>query len=280
MKKKRAYPFGYCMKNGKIQPEAAESELVIRIFNRYLEGESLQSLAKAASMSGLPYRENTEGWNKAMIARVLDCKKYAGYDGFPQLVPASLFQQAQKLRTEKSQAYGGSLNPALKEIRSQICCHACGQTMHRRNLGSQDAILWQCPECRKEICLPDRELLDGLITAANRAISRPEQVNAFQKDRGLLSITAMRLENEIRRELGNPKADTNRLLQIIQECAQEKYRVCSAENAWRTKEIFQMLSAMKPITSFQPQQWKRIIWKILIAPPKTITIQLYNQVVI
>ena len=74
------------------------------------------------------------------------------YDGFPQLVPTSLFQQAQKLRTEKSQAYGGSLNPALKEIRSQICCHACGQTMHRRNLGSQDAILWQCPECRKEIC--------------------------------------------------------------------------------------------------------------------------------
>lgn len=103
--------------------------------------------------------------------------------------------------------------------------------MHRRNLGSQDAILWQCPECRKEICLPDRELLDGLITAANRAISRPEQANAFQKDRGLLSITAMRLENEIRRELGNPKADTNRLLQMIQECAQEKYRVCSAENA-------------------------------------------------
>ena len=176
------------------------------------------------------------------------------YDGFPQLVPTSLFQQAQKLRTEKSQAYGGSLNPALKEIRSQICCHACGQTMHRRNLGSQDAILWQCPECRKEICLPDRELLDGLITAANRAISRPEQANAFQKDRGLLSITAMRLENEIRRELGNPKADTNRLLQMIQECAQEKYRVCSAENAWRTKEIFQMLSAMNPITSFQPQQ--------------------------
>ena len=75
MKKKRYLPFGYQMNEGNIIPDILESSAVQSIFENYRNGASLQMLAKQMQQSGLKYRENAV-WNKAMIARILDCEKY------------------------------------------------------------------------------------------------------------------------------------------------------------------------------------------------------------
>ena len=75
MKKKRYLPFGYQMNEGNIIPDILESSAVQSIFENYRNGASLQTLAKQMQQSGLKYRENAV-WNKAMIARILDCEKY------------------------------------------------------------------------------------------------------------------------------------------------------------------------------------------------------------
>lgn len=120
MKKKRYLPFGYQMNEGNIIPDILESSAVQSIFENYRNGASLQMLAKQMQQSGLKYRENAV-WNKAMIARILDCEKYISEE-FPAILPSDLFLQVQRLRKDRAQIYGGSLNPALRGIRDLICC--------------------------------------------------------------------------------------------------------------------------------------------------------------
>ena len=56
MKKKRYLPFGYQMERGEIIPHPDEGPLVQAIFSKYLERTALSTLAKYASLSGIPYR--------------------------------------------------------------------------------------------------------------------------------------------------------------------------------------------------------------------------------
>lgn len=99
MKKKRYLPFGYQMNEGNIIPDILESSAVQSIFENYRNGASLQTLAKQMQQSGLKYRENAV-WNKAMIARILDCEKYISEE-FPAILPSDLFLQVQRLRKDE-----------------------------------------------------------------------------------------------------------------------------------------------------------------------------------
>ena len=46
MPKNRVISFGYCMRNGEITVDFNESKAVARIFEEYLNGSSLQHIAK------------------------------------------------------------------------------------------------------------------------------------------------------------------------------------------------------------------------------------------
>ena len=70
MKKKRYLPFGYQMEKGEIIPHPDEGPLVQAIFSKYIERAALSTLAKYASLSGIPYREGAGQWNKTMICRI------------------------------------------------------------------------------------------------------------------------------------------------------------------------------------------------------------------
>lgn len=168
MKKKRYLPFGYQMNEGNIIPDILESSAVQSIFENYRNGASLQMLAKQMQQSGLKYRENAV-WNKAMIARILDCEKYISEE-FPAILPSDLFLQVQRLRKDRAQIYGGSLNPALRGIRDLICCQTCGQKLVRINHRDNVYIIWKCPSCNTETrYLPDIELMSSVLSAINRA---------------------------------------------------------------------------------------------------------------
>ena len=106
MKKKRYLPFGYQMEKGEIIPHPDEGPLVQAIFSKYLERTALSTLAKYASLSGIPYREGAGQWNKAMVCRILDNSKYAGDEGFPPLISKEQLEEAAFLRAAKAKQWG------------------------------------------------------------------------------------------------------------------------------------------------------------------------------
>ena len=170
MKKKRYLPFGYQMEKGEITPHPDEGPLVQAIFSKYLERAALSTLAKYASLSGIPYREGTGQWNKTMICRILDNSKYAGDKGFPPLVSKEQWEETAFLRAAKAKQYGGSLPAEMKKIRQKICCGNCGQILKRVNMRT-GYILWECPKCGISTdYIPDELLLQSVTALLNRAI--------------------------------------------------------------------------------------------------------------
>lgn len=99
MQKNRIIPFGYCVINGKYALNICESEAVQKIFSDYINGKSLKTIA--AEMQ-IPYNANKTAWNKNMVSRVLENKKYIGENGYPKIIAKHEFEQAEQIRMERT----------------------------------------------------------------------------------------------------------------------------------------------------------------------------------
>ena len=99
MLKNRSIPFGYCMVNGKYVLNAPEAEAVRKVFSNYIGGKSLKTIA--ADMT-IPYIIGKSDWNKNMVCRVLENRKYIGENGYPQIITAEDFEQAARIKTERN----------------------------------------------------------------------------------------------------------------------------------------------------------------------------------
>ena len=99
MLKNRNIPFGYCMVNGKYALNAPEAETVRKIFDDYIGGKSLKTIA--AEMT-VPYNTGKAVWNKNMVCRVIENKKYIGENKFPKIISDKDFKRAAEIKTERN----------------------------------------------------------------------------------------------------------------------------------------------------------------------------------
>ncbi|GBF71764.1 hypothetical protein LAWASA_4526 [Lawsonibacter asaccharolyticus] len=81
MANNRKQPFGYRMEFGEYTPHPAEAETVRWIYQTYLAGASYQELVEALQERGVAYDEG-KLWNKNMVARILEDKRYIGTDRY------------------------------------------------------------------------------------------------------------------------------------------------------------------------------------------------------
>lgn len=99
MLKNRSIPFGYCMVNGKYALNAPEVEAVRKIFADYIGGKSLKTIA--AEMQ-IPYNMGKAVWNKNMVCRVLENRKYIGENDYPQIITSEDFDMATRIKAERN----------------------------------------------------------------------------------------------------------------------------------------------------------------------------------
>ncbi len=99
MLKNRSIPFGYCMVNGKYALNAPEADAVRKIFADYIGGKSLKTIATEMQ---IPYNMNKAVWNKNMVCRVLENKKYIGENGYPQIITSKDFDLAACIKAERN----------------------------------------------------------------------------------------------------------------------------------------------------------------------------------
>ena len=98
MLKNRSIPFGYCVINGKYTLNKTEAEAVKSIFEQYINGKSLKTIA---SEMQIPYNSGKSVWNKNMICRVLENRKYLGESGFPKIISDEDFEQAAQIKLSR-----------------------------------------------------------------------------------------------------------------------------------------------------------------------------------
>ena len=99
MLKNRNIPFGYCMVNGKYALNAPEAEAVRKIFADYIGGKSLKTMAAELTV---PYNTGIAVWNKNMVCRVIENKKYIGNSEFPKIISDEDFKRAAEIKAERN----------------------------------------------------------------------------------------------------------------------------------------------------------------------------------
>ncbi len=99
MLKNRSIPFGFCVVNGRFAINEKEAETVRKIFADYIDGKSLKNIAAEIE---IPYNSGKENWNKNMVARILENKKYLGENGYPKIISSADFELAARIKSERN----------------------------------------------------------------------------------------------------------------------------------------------------------------------------------
>ena len=78
----RMISFGYGYKDGKLIVVESEAEIVKNIFTDYINGKILKEIADELTIKGIDFFNGKCCWNKNMVFRIIENKKYIGEDGY------------------------------------------------------------------------------------------------------------------------------------------------------------------------------------------------------
>lgn len=276
MKKIRYFPFGYRMVDGKIEIVPKESALLQNLFDSYLKGASLKKLAEMAEQTGINYSDSTERWNKNMIARILDDKRYWSKNVFPSIVNEETGMAITAMRTQKATS-----QCPIKFIQEKSVCGSCGENMIR-NSKNTPRIRWNCKKCTFHFGpVTDNALLQSVENKLLEVCRNPQMAEPVQVTGDSLSMQAARLTNEIHQALGQREVDPQRLLPLILECAAEKYKTCRIrESDHITINIKALFQEHGNDEKLDRELFEQTIEQVILQPDGTVQLQLLNGKVV
>ena len=138
----RKLPFGYAMRMGKICIQEQEAGLVKEIFSDYIRGVSFLRLTEKLNSQPVAYNPQTR-WNKNMVARILEDKRYVGEKDFPLIIEQDLMNAALAKRAAKQIA---SQPTELQKTLRRLSGQKAMQQMEQEVLTLLDRLIRQ-PEC-------------------------------------------------------------------------------------------------------------------------------------
>ena len=281
MAKNRVIPFGYCMKNGKITVDFTESKVVIRIFEEYLNGSSLQQIAKLMASEKIKYSEGSDRWNKNIIKRIIENEKYLGTDKYPQIISEKFFNQANEKRASNATSVC-VISEDLQEIRNRTYCLECGHRLSRIG-GNCRCAKWDCrnPDCfRFEYQLTDQMIIGAVLTVLNTVLAYPSLIES-NSEISVYTPTAdvIRKQNEINQMTDSAQVDFDRIKSEIFKLAEMKYGCCTYdENPQKTAPIRSLLENHEQLNSLDIGLFKACISRIWISHFCTIEVEFVNGV--
>lgn len=261
---------------GEIEIVPEERVLLQEIFSSYLKGMSLQRLAVMAEQTGLPFRENAVHWNKNMIARILDDRRYWNGNGFPPIVNKEVGSAITAMRKQKATA-----QCPIQFLQKRLVCNICGTSVSR-NSKNYPRIYWNCKKCGNRFgAITDSELLEA-VTKKLLAVCRAPQMAEPEPVSGQsLSLQAARLTNEINQILNQREVEPDRLLPLILECAAEKYKTCRIrESDHVTLRLLALLQEHAEDKELNRELFEQTVKQVILQSDGSVRLRLVNDMVI
>lgn len=112
----RTQPFGYRMEFGKVVIDPDESRWVVYIYEQYMLGESFKRISDTLCGMGIRY-DADKPWNKNMIARILQDRRYTGEGKYPPIIETCIFLQVEQKRNKK--VAGSKITEAQKALKKK-----------------------------------------------------------------------------------------------------------------------------------------------------------------
>lgn len=166
--------YGYCLKDGQITINEAEAPAVRRIFELYLQGMGMQTIANILNSEGVPRPRGSGKWYQATIGYILSNERYRGdavlqkkyttdtlpfkrcvnhgervkyyiENANPVIISQAIYDKAQAMRNRKKCSIPRSSPPyALSRM---LLCSDCGRIFRR--LLTNGVPYWVCSSTAK-----------------------------------------------------------------------------------------------------------------------------------
>ena len=222
----RMISYGYKMVNGILTVNDEEARVVVEIFRRYGAGEILKAIADDLTERGVIFYQEKNVWNKNMIARIIENKKYIGEDGYPAIVSDEDYERAYNLKSQKG-VKKVEYSPEVEYLKDTIVCSQCGKKLYRHATWSKRE-KWFCTNgCKNDIYIGDQEIFDAITDAFVKAKSNPKSVeNEGKVDTYNPSLAIVRQNNEINRLMDQSKVQFQAVKKLILQCVEMKFECC------------------------------------------------------
>lgn len=280
MKKKRSIPFGYTVANGKVTVNRTEADVICEIFEDYISGASMKDLAARMTSARIPYTEKRTSWNKNVIARILQNKKYVGEGEFDQIVDEDFFRQANLQKTARATKTPKPNEGIIALVKPKVHCASCGSVMHRgidRKRGG-DA-LWRCenPECRETAMLSDETLFGKIQTKLNLIIDNADMLAdsaPYREHEEYGEMTAIEGLEQLC-DAGN--YDDQYLIQVIMGTASDIYNHFTNSRLFDMAAVNTAFSQAKPSETLNTELFFQTVREVKLEENGTVTIVLKND---
>lgn len=243
--KNRKLPFGYRMEQGRVVLHPQEAEIVKQIFQSYISGASYQVLVAMLKDQPVPY-DTDRSWNKNMIARILEDKRYTGTKGFPLIVSAETLA----LVTEKraSRQCPVQRTEAQKALR-QLSGHKASPHMEQTVLG-----------------------------LLNRLINQPDQLRVMPE---IIKVSGEigRLQAELDRLMEQQPVDEDAARALIRSIAAAEYNAIGS-GEYETERLRRIFSGAAPLSQPDVGLLRSAVSAIRVSADGTITLRLRNNQII
>lgn len=272
----RKLPFGYQMRNGKVEIHPVEAEVLHRIFKQYSSGVSYKELVNWLREQDVPYMPG-KLWNKNMVARVLQDHRYTGTDGFLPLIDEMLYQTVQTAILHRT-------SPTKKDAECSAVqwfarCGVCGERVLRdsRQYGRER---WQCLQCKsistkatdRKLVSETRELLRWLLTDPD-AVSCPDH-NLMEADERIQCV-----ESTLKEMLDIPEFNESAAKAKALSLAAARFNALGSED-YETMRIQYILAKAEQSDGFDVELLRQITSAILIHPSGAVSLKLKNGQII
>lgn len=226
----RYVAYGYEITDGKIEIIESEKDIVINIFGMYINGHGMPEIANRMNQAGVSYNNDGRNWNKNIIKRILENRKYLGDGKFPQIIPQDTFDRSEKMRMLKSTKSDRDKKKINDLFRTSLVCACCGEKLDRykgssRNGKASNYRRCKNPECTNPATTVREDELEKIISGIiNGLIRNPEKIKA--KKCKPMSIDESELEINFAEELKNPRNGINDIVSEIIRAAELRFDQC------------------------------------------------------
>lgn len=246
MSTNRKLPFGYARQMGKVCIQDQEAELVKVIFRDYVNDLSYIQITEKLNSQPVPYNRPDVRWNKNMVARILEDRRYTGEKEFPQIIAPELLAAALLTRADKQTAQPPS------EIKTTL-----------RRLSGHKATA---------------QMVQDVLAILNDLIRSPGQVQEpMCMDR--TAEKESQLQQELQDAIYQQSMDETAAKSLAYDLAAARLNNIGSGD-YETMRIKAVLAQAQESAALDPRLLKSIASAVLVCPDRTINLLLKNGQII
>ena len=230
---------------GVIVRHPQEAPLVEQIFRQFLSGASYNTLVADLRSQPVPYDEG-KVWNKNMLARILEDKRYTGEGGYPVIIPAEALARALEKRSANQR-------PSQQTDAQKILRRLCGHRVTEQK---------------------ERQVLNLL----NRLAGRPERI-AIPHAKESPQSNQWQLQRELDSVMAQQPIDEQTAQTLILAIAAAQYSAVGNEE-YETARLQRVFAQAQPMTELDAELLQSTVSAIFSTSNGALAIRLKNNQVI